>query len=315
MTRADDACRFDRRHILRASAAIGGGLALGIPGVSSAWAGLPPNPFVPVPIPPQPAFKEGVLEIPGAKLFYRDTGGKGPAVILMHPATGSAQIWSYQIPALVAAGYRVIAYSRRGYFGSEPADKDNGGVPSQDLANVADKLGVGKFYAIASAAGCSITLDFAIDHSDRLHAIALSSGAYGDLDEPEYKKVNESLRPKGTPEVPVYLNELSPSYRAANLEGTKSWIELEHKALNGNRLGPKNANKFNWSTLGKIKAPTLFIAGGADLGAPPTLMRIAAAHVPGADMIVFPDAGHSVYWEQPTAFNKAIIAYFRKHKA
>ena len=43
-------------------------------------------------------------------------------------------------------------------------------------------------------------------------------------------------------------------------------------------------------------------------------MRIAAAHVPGADMIVFPDAGHSVYWEQPDAFNKAILAYFRKHR-
>ena len=301
----------DRRRLLTGAAALGGAAFIG---VSPASAGLPPNPFIPAPMPKQPPFKEGLMELPGTKLYYRDTGGKGPVVVLMHPATGSALIWGYQIPAFAAAGYRVIAYSRRGYNGSEPADRNNGGVPSQDLGLMMDKLGVGKFYAVASAAGCSITLDFAIDHSDRLHAIAVAAGAYGDLDEPEYKSVNEALRPKGTPEIPVYLNELSPSYRAANLQGTKDWIELEHKAINGNRLGPKNANKFNGTTLGRIKAPTLFIAGGADLGAPPTLMRIAAAHVPGADMIVFPDAGHSVYWEQPDAFNKAILAYFRKHR-
>ena len=315
MTFRDNAPRFDRRRLLTGAAALAGGTALaGVAGVSAAFAKLPPNPFTPVPVPPQPAFKEGVMELTGTKLYYRDTGGNGPVVVLMHPATGSALIWPYQIPAFVKAGYRVIAYSRRGYNGSEPADRNNGGVPSQDLHAMMDKLGVGKFYVVASAAGCSITIDYAIDHSDRLLAIAVSSGSFGDIDEPEYKIVSQTSRVKGFDEMPAPFRELGPSYRAANLEGTKEWAELEHKAINGNRLGPKNANKFTWANFAKIKTPTLFIAGGADLAAPPTMMRIAAAKVPGADMVIIPDAGHSIYWEQPEAFNKAILAFFRKHR-
>ena len=43
------------------------------------------------------------------------TGG-GQPIVLLHPATGSGLIWAYQQPAFVKAGYRVIAYSRRGYI-------------------------------------------------------------------------------------------------------------------------------------------------------------------------------------------------------
>jgi pimeloyl-ACP methyl ester carboxylesterase len=55
--------------------------------------------------------------------------------------------------------------------------------------------------------------------------------------------------------------------------------------------------------------PTLFIAGGADLAAPPTMMRMVAGHVPGADMVVMSDVGHSGYWEQPEAFNRIVLDF------
>lgn len=283
--------------------------------LGTALAQVPPSPFLPpVPIPAQAPFKEGVAELPGTKLYYRDSGGNGPVVVFMHPATGSAMVWDYQQPAFVKAGYRVIAYSRRGYFGSQPADKDNGGTPSKDLGALMDFLGVQKFALVASAAGCTITLDYAMDHSDRLTAIAVAGGSYGELDEPEYQEISKSSRVKGFDEMPGYFRELGPSYRAANLAGTKAWDELEHKALSGNRLGPKNANKFNWTTLAKIKAPTLFIAGGSDLAAPPTMMRLVAAHVPNAKMVVMSDVGHSTYWELPDLFNQIILDFFSAHK-
>jgi pimeloyl-ACP methyl ester carboxylesterase len=300
---------LNRRQLFGAGAAAGAALALKVP---AARAAVPDMPFKPTPIPDWAPYKDGVAEVNGAKLYYRDSGGDGIPVVLMHPATGSALIWSYQQPAFVKAGYRVIAYSRRGYNGSAPADKNNGGVPSQDLAALMDFLKVGKFALVASAAGCTISLDFAIDHSDRVHAMAVAGGSYGETDEPEYKKVSRASRVKGFDDMPGYFRELGPAYRAADLEGTKAWDELEHKALSGNRHGPKNANKFNWTTLAKIKTPTLFIAGGSDLAAPPTMMRLVAEHVPGADMVVMHDVGHSTYWEQPAEFNKIVLDFFGK---
>src|SRR5437870_1096694 len=73
------------------------------------------DPMTPVPLPEQVAAKEGIAEVPGTRLGYWDTGGEGPAILLLHPATGSALIWAYQQPVFAKAGYRVIAYSRRGH--------------------------------------------------------------------------------------------------------------------------------------------------------------------------------------------------------
>ncbi len=306
--------KLDRRQLLKTGVLAGSGFVVGgSVGITSAQAALPADPFVPVPVPPQPPFKEGVAEIPGTKLYYRDYGGNGIPLVLMHPATGSALMWGYQVPAFVKAGYRVISYSRRGYFGSEPADKNNAGQPSTDLGNLMDKLGIGKFAAVATAAGCTITLDFAMSHSERLYAVAVSSGAYGNLDEPEYKKVSDTVRTPGLEKMPPEFRELGPAYRGANVPGTKEWIDLEHKALNGNRLGPTNVNAFTWANLAKIKCPTLFIAGGSDLQAPPTMMRIIAQKVANADLVVAPNSGHSVYWELPDFFNNAVLEFMGKH--
>jgi pimeloyl-ACP methyl ester carboxylesterase len=281
--------------------------------------GTPPNPiqlanpFRPAPPPPLPPFRDGVADLGEAGLYYRDFGGDGPTVVLMHPATGSALIWTYQIPAFTAAGYRVIAYSRRGHYGSKPADPDKGGYHSRDLGRLADSLGLGRFAIVATAAGCSVTVDYAMDNSSRLTAVVVSSGAFGTVEEPEYIQVRETVRVAGYDEMPPEFRELGPSYRAANPDGMKEWVELEHKSLTGNRAGPGNVNRFTWETLGRISCPVLFIAGGADLAAPPTQMRMVAERVKGAELTVVPDSGHSVYWEHPDAFNAAVLGFLKRH--
>ena len=59
--------------------------------------------------------REAYATVPGARIFYRDTGGSGVPAILLHAATGSSRVWEYQIAAFTAAGYRVIAFDRRGW--------------------------------------------------------------------------------------------------------------------------------------------------------------------------------------------------------
>src|SRR6187431_1677578 len=66
--------------------------------------------------PPPP--REAFADLPGVRLCYRDTGGDGIPVVLMHAATGSSRVWEHQIPAFTAAGFRVIAFDRRGFGGT-----------------------------------------------------------------------------------------------------------------------------------------------------------------------------------------------------
>jgi len=86
------------------------------------------DPMTPVPLPAQVSASEGIAELPGTRLDYWDTGGEGPAIVLLHPATGSALIWAYQQPVFAKAGYRVIAYSRRGHHNAAPVPQDNPGT-------------------------------------------------------------------------------------------------------------------------------------------------------------------------------------------
>ena len=129
---------MSRRTILGASAALA---------ASSPFAGAPAqaaanvsDPFVPVPLPPQVPAKSGLAELPGTRLGYWDTGGNGAPIVLLHPATGTALIWGYQQPVFAKAGYRVIAYSRRGHDNSEPVPRESPGSASQDLHNLIESL-------------------------------------------------------------------------------------------------------------------------------------------------------------------------------
>ncbi len=65
--------------------------------------------------------------------------------------------------------------------------------------------------------------------------------------------------------------------------------------------------------LEKIQTPTLLIAGGADMFAPPPVMKMFALRIQGSEFVTVPDAGHSTYWEQPDVFNRAVLAFLAKH--
>ena len=65
--------------------------------------------------------------------------------------------------------------------------------------------------------------------------------------------------------------------------------------------------------LKDLKVPTLLIAGAADLSTPPSITRMIAAEIPGSQVVVVPESGHSVYWERPDLFNRAVLEFAGKH--
>ena len=57
---------------------------------------------------------------PPVQLHYEDHGS-GPPVVLIHCWPASLRVWDRQVAALMAAGFRCIAYDRRGFGQSEHA--------------------------------------------------------------------------------------------------------------------------------------------------------------------------------------------------
>jgi pimeloyl-ACP methyl ester carboxylesterase len=310
-------CRcVTRRGVLRASAfaAVFGGLAT-TPGARAQGASTvtPAEPIVPVPLPPQAPAREGIATLADTRLWFWDTGGNGEPIVLLHPASGSALIWGYQQPVFAKAGYRVIAYSRRGYYNSQPIERAHPGIGSEDLQHLVDFLGLGKFHLVASAAGGSVAADYAFSHPDRLSSLTVSSNQFGNTDG-EIFAAAARIRPHIWDEIPVEFRELGPSYRAANPDGFRLWVELGRKSQVGDGSRQRLANRITEARLGELKVPTLVISGAADLSTPPSIARMIAARIAGSELVVVPESGHSVYWEQPEAFNRAVLNFIARHR-
>ena len=271
-----------------------------------------PDPMIPVPIPPQALAKAELAALPGTHLWYWDTGGAGQGVVLLHPATGSSEIWGYQQPAFAKAGYRVIGYSRRGYGKSDPVPRENSGSASGDLRRFLDFLKIAKCHLVGSAAGCQVAIDFTLSNPNRLHSLTLACGV-GGVQDADYVTMADSIRPAGYDQMPAAFRELSPSYRAANPEGAVKWAALEQTAVTGNRFGQTNANRITWAALEKMTVPTLLLGGDADLGVAPPMLRMFTSHLPNAELVLVPEAGHSIYWEQPELFNRTVLDFLKRH--
>jgi len=235
--------------------------------------------------------------------------------VFLHAATGSSRVWEYQIPPFLAAGYRFLAFDRRGWGRTtvEPAGPQPG-TGADDLLGLLDLLGIDRVHLVGTAAGAFVALDFALSYPQRVRSLVIAN-TIGGVEDPDYLELGRRIRPPEFNALPPEFRELGPSYRAAQAEGTRRWMDLEKISRPPGPPAPAQPmrNRVTFSLLETIKAPTLLLTGGADLYAPPPLLRLFAARIKGSESIIVPEAGHSTYWEQPEVFNRAVLDFIGKH--
>lgn len=131
----------------------------------------------------------------GVTLNYIDEG-QGPAVLLVHGFPDSYHMWRHQIPALVAAGYRVIAPDNRG-FGQSDAPKDIGSYTleeiASDLVSILDDCDVERVAVVGHDWGAAICWALVDSIGDRTACfVPLSVGApqcYAHCDDIRQKEI------------------------------------------------------------------------------------------------------------------------------
>jgi pimeloyl-ACP methyl ester carboxylesterase len=252
-------------------------------------------------------------DLAGAKIWFEDSGGAGEPVVLLHAGTGSTRMWAQQMSAFSAAGYRVVAYDRRGY-GRTLVEMPSDTTAAEDLRRLADALGMTRFHLLGTAAGGIVALDFALSFPERLRSLVLANTIGGVQDE-GYLDLQSRLRPKPQFDaLPAEIRELGPSYRATSPEGVRKWVELEHaNRAEGTPTLPKTLNRITFSRLENIELPTLLLTGDADLYAPPAVLRMFEQRLRGSRSVVIPECGHSASWEQPELFNRTVLDFLKNH--
>jgi pimeloyl-ACP methyl ester carboxylesterase len=122
------------------------------------------------------------------ELAYRDTGGSGIPVVLLHAGFVDHTMWDEHIPVL-AQEFRVIAPDARGHGRSANASRPF--RQADDLAELLHHLDAGPAVLVGVSMGAVIAVEAALEHPDLVRALVLSGGGTDErvLTEPWSKQV------------------------------------------------------------------------------------------------------------------------------
>ena len=259
---------------------------------------------------PAPAF----VTVPGARLCYRDSSGDGVPIVMLHANTGTSASWQPQFESFANAGYRVIAFDRRGW-GNSVCAPDTGPQPgsiAEDLLALAAQLSLPKFHLLGVAGGGFAALDFAGWQQDRLRSLVIAAST-GSFNEPDMERLSKNISFEGFGKLPETFREIGPSFRALEPERTEEWAHAQETARQRNAPAQPLRTPNTFDKVSPITIPVLAITASADLLAPPALMARWIRQIPHAKVISIADAGHCVPMEQPEAFNSAVLNFIRNY--
>jgi pimeloyl-ACP methyl ester carboxylesterase len=113
------------------------------------------------------------------EFFLRDTGGDGPAVMLLHGWMATADLnWVGAYGALVDAGYRVLAIDHRGHGrGLRPIDPFRLADCAADAAAVLRELGAAPATVVGYSMGGAVAQLVGREHPDVVSGLVLSGTA------------------------------------------------------------------------------------------------------------------------------------------
>lgn len=117
----------------------------------------------------------GFMEIDGERIHYVDTGGVGPAVVMIHGLGGNLLHFDYALAGRLAGDFRLILVDRPGSGYSSRAVGADATLTAQAaaIAKLIRALGPMRPLVVGHSLGGAISLALALDHPDCVGALAL----------------------------------------------------------------------------------------------------------------------------------------------
>ena len=257
----------------------------------------------------------------GQRVYYEDNGSGDSAIMLVHGWGMSLRFWDYTLPALLQAGYRVIALDHRG-CGQSDKDFDDMGINAiaGDVTELVDALGLKRVVLNGWSLGGAVAVTAAESLGDRCAALVLTCGAT-----PAYLQKDGS--PHGGTEEALaqtlqamaddrvnFLLALSQGVCAREVsEATVQWMWQSFMAASPRaaqalgQLGPLDQR----TTLAALAIPILSFVGGQDGVVDPAVCRSVADFNSNARLVEFPEAGHAPFIEERDRYNSELINFIK----
>lgn len=261
---------------------------------------------------------KGHVDSGGERIYWEfATAGDGddrPVVVLAHGAGGTHAVWFQQVPAL-GQRFRVLTWDSRGFGNStNTTDSPTTEAAAGDLAAVLDSLSINEAHLVGQSMGGWHVACFAGTNPRRVLSLTLAD-TVGGLWTDELRSAFAAFASTGSLASPgPDVVGRHPAIWSGTGERDPALAFL-YQALGSFHEPPMGqvVRALQWTIgherISELDVPVLFIAGEHDDLFPAALLADSARRIPGAEFVEIPNAGHSPYFEQPTAWNAALLSF------
>ena len=222
---------------------------------------------------PASEIEDRIVELRGLRFRIREAGDpRQPAVVLLHHLGGDADGWD-EVARALSDRFRTIALDQRGHGRSARAPVYSFEEMRDDVAALADRVGLVRFSLIGHTMGGTVGFLVAQRWPERVEALVIE-----DTPPPRGASLPE---PPAEPPGPVPFD----------------WPLARAIVRQLNAPDPKY-----WEELSAIRARTLIIGGGATSPIPQDSLVEVARRIPLARLRTIEGAGHLVHATRPAEF-------------
>jgi 3-oxoadipate enol-lactonase len=261
-------------------------------------------------------------QVNGISINYRLEGEGPETIVLVNGLADDLESWGYQTPAIVEAGFRVLTFDNRGVGESDkPAGPYTTSQFADDTKALVDGLGITDFHLAGVSMGGMIAQEYAIAHGGDVRSLTLACtyAAPGPFCSRMFQLWAEMVPVMGLKTVMqdvtlwAFTQEFFETRPAELAEFEEAMASLPQPV--DAYLAQLSSIQTHDTTdrLSQITAPTLVLAGEADILIPVELSRRLQQGIAGATWQTVA-GGHACCWEHPDPFNDAIIAHARAHQ-
>lgn len=242
-----------------------------------------------------------------------------PVVLLSSGLGGSAAFWQPQIPALVAAGFRVLAYDQAG-TGRSP-----GALPTpysiahmaRDVVDLLDATGVARCHVVGHALGGLVGLELALRAPARVASLVpVNAWSRPNVHSARCFDARLALLQHGGPRAYVEAQPLflyPAAWALAHAERVQAEVDHASAHFPGEatmraRIAALRAFDVD-AELHAIHVPVLVSAAQDDLLVPWTCSQRLAERMPRATLVCLPHGGHAHTVTEAAAFNRDLLHF------
>lgn len=263
------------------------------------------------------------------ELHYEDVG-TGSAVVLIHGWPLSGRSWEAQVPALVAAGHRVVTYDRRGFGqSSQPwagydydtfaADLDAllRHLDLRDVALVGFSMGGGEVVRYIARFGTDRVAKVVLAAAVPPYLYKSEDNPEGGLDDAAIAGMESAVNQDRL----AFLDEFTKNFFSAAGQMKVSEAQRDYARAIGAIASPKGtldciaafARTDFRADLQKVTVPTLVIHGDSDAIVPLEVSgRRSAEAIGGAELVVLKGAPHGFNASHAAEFNDHLLAFLAR---